>query len=467
MSQTIIERLNEFLGQLPPQSRALLMREYERAIARGDDPVVANFVLEQLRKVARPTGDAGQPRVEEAARLVFRTLEPFLIDGTGSVRPGQIRSASLLPLWQWILSTGAPEAAREFNTLLAETPDSLHSPELERAVRKLQIAIADAIARVSAPGPAGDRNKNLPRLGPSYAVEDLPAIGHALRAREALEGFMSRVPNFFRVFGDSQFASINAAIDTPTLATPQVLPFVLSLVMARLTSPWQIIRLAIKMASSDDEIKVASTPFGVAVTMAIHDLAVVANLLRSDIKRAQFDSIAEHLKTVHDGVRGLRTELDIRSDSVWGKQLAAIRVEISGALQSEIDSVSGRVRRLLRQRADKDILASWSVDPVEVAETAALINFVAVCRNFASELAISEVTLRTYSDLQQYVEKSTEALVESLRAGDAKVRRYRQMQANAAIRFCEILFGQDYALLMSRAAENAMLVVERKPPRTG
>jgi hypothetical protein len=48
-----------------------------------------------------------------------------------------------------------------------------------------------------------------------------------------------------------------------------------------------------------------------------------------------------------------------------------------------------------------------------------------------------------------------------------KVRNFRQMQAQAAIRFCEVLFGQDYASLMSRAAENAMVVVERKPKRAG
>jgi hypothetical protein len=88
-----------------------------------------------------------------------------------------------------------------------------------------------------------------------------------------------------------------------------------------------------------------------------------------------------------------------------------------------------------------------------------------VCRTYASELAINEVTLRTYSDLQQYVEKSTEALVQSLRGADAKVRAFRQMQVKAAIRFCEVLFGHDYASLMSRAAESAMVVVERKPAR--
>ena len=78
-----------------------------------------------------------------------------------------------------------------------------------------------------------------------------------------------------------------------------------------------------------------------------------------------------------------------------------------------------------------------------------------MCRTYASELAINEVTLRTYSDLQHYVEQSTELLVQSLRGVDAKARAYRQQQVKAAIRFCEVLFGSDYASLMSRAAENA------------
>jgi hypothetical protein len=165
-------------------------------------------------------------------------------------------------------------------------------------------------------------------------------------------------------------------------------------------------------------------------------------------------------------VRGLRTELDLRNDSSWGKQLQSIRADISSALASEIETVPGRVRRLLRQRADKDIPAGARLDQTEIDDAAALINFVAVCRTYASELAINEVTLRTYSDLQQYVEHSTEALVQSLRGGDAKARAYRQMQVAAAIRFCDLLFGQDYASLMSRAAENAV-PTERKPSRTG
>src|SRR3569833_3162258 len=61
MSHTPQERLREYLGQLPPNAQALLMREFERAIERGQDVAVATLVLDQLRKVVRPA--APEPRV--------------------------------------------------------------------------------------------------------------------------------------------------------------------------------------------------------------------------------------------------------------------------------------------------------------------------------------------------------------------------------------------------------------------
>jgi hypothetical protein len=382
------------------------------------------------------------------------------------MRPGQVRRASLLPVWQWLIRDGAPEQAREFEAVLGQARQGGSASDLEPAIRKLQLAAADAILKIASPVQGGDKQRALARVGPPDVIADLLPIALVLQAREAFDILGSRLPSYLRMFADQQIAVVSASLNLASLQTPQLLPFALSLVMQRLAAPWQIIRLAIKMAGSDDEIRVAATPYGVAVTIALHDLSFLAVRLRSDIKRGHFDSVAEHLKTLHDGVRGLRTELDLRNDSTWGKQLTSIRADISNALQSEIDSVPGRVRRLLRQRADKDIGASAGLDPGEVDETAALIDFVAVCRTYASELAINEVTLRTYSDLQHYVEHSTEALVQSLRGGDAKARAYRQMQVAAAIRFCDVLFGHDYASLMSRAAENA-ITGERKPSRAG
>jgi hypothetical protein len=466
MSQTSTERLREYLVQLPPQSQALLMREFERAIERGEDTTVATFVLEQLRRVVRGTEDDARPRTDDPARLLFHPLERFLVEGDVPLRPGQVRRASLLRIWQWLKRDGAPEQVREFEAVLARMDESATTRELEPAVRKLQRAAADAIFKIATPARGDDMQRALARVGPPEMIEDLLSIGCVFNTREALDSVANRFPSHLRAFGDSQIGSVIAALNVPSLQTPQLLPFALSLIMQRLPAPWQIIRLSIKMAASDDEMRVAATPYGIAVSIALHDLYCLAASLRMDIKRGRFDNVAEHLKMLHDGVRGLRTELDLRNDSAWGKQLASIRADISNALQSEIDSVPGRVRRILRQRPDKDIPQGARIDTTEVDETADLINFVAVCRTYASELAINEVTLRTYSDLQQYVEQATESLVQSLRSGDPRMRGYRQMQASAAIRFCDVLFGHDYASLMSRAAENA-LTGERKPSRAG
>jgi hypothetical protein len=465
MGLTSNERLRNYLGQLPPRSQALLMREFERAIERGEDTAVASLVLEQLRKVVRGSAEDAPdpPRSEDAARLVFRPLDPFIVDGNVPIRQGQIRRASLMPIWQWLVRAGAPDSVRDYDAALAAMPDEADVQVLEPVIRKLQIATVEAIARLTVSAD-GDR-RALARVGPPEVIEDLVSIGLLLGAREAFDALGGRLPVYMRAFGDAQIESVLSALNVPTLQGPQLLPFALSLVMQRLSAPWQIIRLAINMAGSDDEMRVSATPYGIAVSLALHDFYCMATRLRMDIRRGQFANVGESLKALHEGVRGLRTELDLRQDSSWGKQLASIRADISNTLQSEIDSVPGRVRRILRQRADKDVLAGARVDNSDVDEVVSLIDFVAICRTYADELAINEVTLRTYSDLQHYVEQATEALVESLRGGDARARAYRHMQAEAAIRFSEVLFGRDYASLMRRAAENA-LSGERKPSRT-
>jgi len=62
MDQTSTERLRDYLAKLPPRSQALLMREFERAIERGEDAGIANFVLEQLRTIVRAAGEGARPR---------------------------------------------------------------------------------------------------------------------------------------------------------------------------------------------------------------------------------------------------------------------------------------------------------------------------------------------------------------------------------------------------------------------
>src|SRR3954469_18773465 len=156
MSQTSIERLRDYLAQLPPQAQALLMREFERALERGQDTAVATLVLDQLRKIVRKTeADAAPPpRTDDLSRLLFHVLEPFLVEAGAPIRVGQIRRSSLAPIWQWLGRDGAPDKVNEFEAALARMPAD--SGQVEALASNLQAVAAEAIFELTGPG-GGDK----------------------------------------------------------------------------------------------------------------------------------------------------------------------------------------------------------------------------------------------------------------------------------------------------------------------
>ena len=88
--------------------------------------------------------------------------------------------------------------------------------------------------------------------------------------------------------------------------------------------------------------------------------------------------------------------------------------------------------------------------------------FVLTCRQYASELAINEVTQRTFNELQHLLDTGTRTLLDALRAAVPAKRAFRQSQVDAAVRFCAKVFGKEYAALLTKAAEVAAHAEERR-----
>jgi hypothetical protein len=236
----------------------------------------------------------------------------------------------------------------------------------------------------------------------------------------------------------------------------------LVLVMSKLAAPWQLLRLATRAANSDTAKRIAETPYAVAVEIVLEEVDRRVRELAADLKSGRGIAVSALLKEVHDALRGLRSELDFSPESAWGKQLSTLRADVSRILTAEIELMPGRVRRLIRPRPAKEIVAGSKLDADEVTETEALIGFVATCRNYASELAINEVTQRTFGELQQFLEPGTRTLLDTLRGASGVDRAFRQSQVDAAVRFCAKVFGQEYASLLAKAAEVASHDHERK-----
>lgn len=452
-----IDRLRQYLSELSPQARALLIGEFERNLIGGEDGAGADLVLSQLRDIVREQREGG-PRIGHCARLFFKPLEPFLVDDRAEhSHPGRIARASLEQLWTWVRRDLLPEEAK---VLTDEVTEALLASDLARAedlTRTFQDKAAAAIAATLATAADDDkfRRRLQAQIGTARAMEDATTLKCVLGARDALAALAARLPLRITNFATRDLDEYKGLIEQASAADGELFLYALLTVMSRLASPWQIVRLGIKAAGSDVAARVAETHYGVTVTIVLAELERLIGELRTDLRSGRGVAVGALLKTIHDTARGLRTELDLPVDSAWGRTLAAQRAQTADLLRSEIEAASGRVRRLLRARPSSEIRAHSVLDADDVAETEALVAFVGNCRYFAGELALNEVTQRTFSGLQQYLDSSTRALLDGLRHAGEADRSFRQSQVDAAVRFCALVFGKDYAALLSKAAEVA------------
>ncbi len=469
-----VERLREYLRNLKPEARAMLIAELERSQLRGNDMAGSDLVLAELRHTVR--ADAQQvPRIGDAARLFFVPLEPFLVEAPADhKRIGRIARISLEPIWSWIGRDLMPAETKalgdDINRALAAA-DKTKADQLARALQDRAIMrMRDALAAVGSEEKA-QRRLNI-QVGSPRATDDVATVLHVLEIRDALADLSRRLPNHVRAFERDVIEQTKAhfdaatsakAIESNTARKADIVRYGLIVLMNRLAAPWQLIRLATRVAESDVAARVAETPYAVAVTIVLGEMEATAAELRAEFKAGR--PVGSMLKELHDSARGLRTEMDLSVDTAWSRQLAAIRSDISNMLKPEVDAAPGLVRRLLRPRPAKEIRPGSTLDNIDVDEAEARVAFVAACRNYAGELAFSEVTVRAYSELTQYLDTGTRVLVDTLRhAGDAD-RPFRQSQIDAAVRFCRTLFGTEYADLMAKAADVAVhsAAGERKP----
>src|SRR5262245_42608870 len=97
--ETTVERLRQFLRELSPGARSLLVGELERSVLRGEEVAGADLVLQELRRILRDERD-GVHNIEDSAQLLFRPLEPFIVDDRGDHKhPGRVARSSLDALW--------------------------------------------------------------------------------------------------------------------------------------------------------------------------------------------------------------------------------------------------------------------------------------------------------------------------------------------------------------------------------
>ncbi len=335
-----IERLRQYLSELSPQARALLIGEFERSLLSGDEAAGADLVLQQLRGIVREQRD-GAPRIGHCARLVFEPLEPFLVDDRPDHdHPGRVARASLERLWTWIrrdlLPADAKNLAEAVNDAMLDG-DTVRAEHVTRAFQDMAAAAIEASLTAGAEDEKM-RRRMLAQIGTAHASEDATTLKCVLAGRDALAAMAADLPLRITNLANGALEEYKALIEKMSARNGELFLYALLMVMSRLAAPWQVIRFGVKAAGSDVAARVAETHYGVTVTIVFAELERLVGELRGDLASGRGVAVSALLKTIHDTARGLRTELDLPVDSSWGRSLANLRAQVAelAALRNRI-----------------------------------------------------------------------------------------------------------------------------------
>jgi len=343
------DRIDEYLKRLTPQARSSLLIELERLEVCGAAMPGAAAILEILRAEFRKSGQSSN-RVANPSRHFFAPLEPLLVNGAPDhANTGRILRGSLAPIWEWITRDLLPTMARDYIDRMIPLIAADNQREARQVVAAFQSKVVKYLeSTLGSPDSADQTRVRLATYTASKAAYgDLTRMLCVLRAREALAKFNDALPVEIENFDDAQVSEITALLDGLKKTNAEVVAFALALVAKRLATPWQLIRLATKAASSKDAADVAATPYAITFEMALDWLEDKRSALHAALKNNRVQDAKEILASMYDTEYAFQVRVDGLDRSDWGERLRHLMDETAVLIETEVSRFPDNVGHVL------------------------------------------------------------------------------------------------------------------------
>src|SRR5262249_3554390 len=227
-----VDRLRDYLRELKPEARALLMAELERGRLRGEELPAIGLILQELRQAA-PHEYALPMRIGDPQRLFFAPLEPFLSDDrSGRKRPGRIARMSLEPIWRWLSTEVMPAKTAAY---AEETKWHLLAGETGKAEAQARVLQDQAVTHIEAAlaafqGDVKGLRRLAGRIATPNALEELNDLLAIFKARDVLAAVAGRLAPHIGNLADEQLENVNALLDSEHLRDQALRRYALLLV---------------------------------------------------------------------------------------------------------------------------------------------------------------------------------------------------------------------------------------------
>jgi hypothetical protein len=346
---TQIDRIQQYLRRITPQARRNLLVEIERMQIYGEDMPCSDIILAELRAEFRNSGES-QNRVGNPSRHFFRPIEILFVDRAAELaNSGQISRGSLAAIWEWITKSLLPTMAEEYCEAMKTLLVMDKAREAHRIAGEFQGKVAKCLQSTLASEELLERTRVVlaQYTASRGAIEDLKKIVSALLIADAIVAFNQALPASIDNLDAPTLAAVRAPLDAFAAKYPHAVPFALTIVAKHLKTPWQLIRLATKMAPGRRAPQVESTPYAASVSVVLDHLDDKRLGLQRALKGSRVAMAKDILTEIYTIEEALQVRIEDLGASEWGRRLDKLMAAVAADLQIEFQGLPPGVHHVL------------------------------------------------------------------------------------------------------------------------
>lgn len=335
----IVERLSALLSRLAPSTARKLASGLERQRLQGTDGLPYDLILSSLRPVLE-RANGPRPGLPDPLRQFCAPFEDLLVNRRDPARHmRQIARSSIDPVWIWLSTELLPDALTDITARVVE-----HTLDNDEAALSGSIAVLHASCSAALLGAIEEtrhdvalRRKVERQLGGDNVLEDARLMGETLAVAPFMLRLRADMPKHIGEFDDHYVAHVSELYEDARDVLPEFAVYVPLAAMNRLAAPWQILRLARKVAGFGNDAAVSRSglvELGEIFLGEIEEIAGGFEKLRpgkSDLTQMTQDVV--RFAAISQGFIG---EIDIRRVSDWGHRILAARAKLSAAITEEM-----------------------------------------------------------------------------------------------------------------------------------
>lgn len=466
ISTPLVERLSEFLSRLTPAAAAKLAHGLERERLKGANGLPYDFILSTIRPILSAAGGArdGAPGPLRQFCLPFEEFLVNEIDPASHER--QIRRSSIAPVWAWLENDLLPDTLPDMTRRLADqTLGGDHEAQMGTlAVLHASSSAAILAALDTARRDGAERRRIERTLGGETVVDDAREIARVLSVAASMLELMERLPGHIEDFNERFVSEVGDIYEEARQDSMENAIYVPYAAMRRLAEPWQILRLARKLAGQGNDAAVSRSglaPLGEIFLGEIEDIADAVGKRRAG--RGDLDEMLGQVTRFARVSQGFIREIDIRRCSEWGHRILTARARLSAAIAEEMTRFEQDVMRALPLHQvgsygkngprRPDVTSAPNFDRAERA--AACLRFLTGVCPAAESIGAQSHCKTVLQQIETYLVAYEDGLIEEIRRSRAGERANAEAYLEIIAGFRETMGAKDFAQTLRRRGQIA------------